>query len=841
MQRRRSKRSDLQTNGVDSVVSDQARKSRFACKIVFLVVLCYEFFLVWHRHLTVSPAQFKEGLGHLDPPIPNLPGSSATPFSISAFFSGRDGEQASRRAVIDIVIPFRNRTAHFAKYYDNFILHTKNKNWDARIIVVEQMDSLPFRRGWLLNVGMRIAMESRKFLGVGDDRPPPDCIITSDVDMLPEPTVDFADCRPAPTQFCAEVEQFGWGLPYHTYSGGVVGATPAGWSKFNGFSNRGKGWGGEDDVLFARVEQAGLLGGEEGYTIFGPKKAFRRPAKNRGRCRSLSEGHTGRNKDGRGYKEMLVILSRHNRGDAQVDLDGISTVSFEEVKQRQKLKNVVWLFVGPGKQDPYYDEVHREGGTVEGRGKQVVTNGVTNGNGAFAAGEVFIETEERKGEALELGDDCGCFKGTVPIQDENKKCQPFQPSRGDFERLQRTEQGWNFGAFPMLVTAKWIAKQKQWVVAEQPLQQPHPSAVAALAELKNRPTTADDLRRLNGGMPTPEEVLRADSEVQHAGGHTPKQAEHGGRPAAGAISPARVDDDDLPPPAVCAEVLGGTVILGVLITAEEKDLAIVELHRATVGRASHPCVRIFYVIGAQGLTAEEKKPVLAANKTHNDFLFLENTKENMNLGKSLDWIDFAIERFGASSYESPRAAAFLGKLDLDAFLHSRLLVRELSKLPRKMLFYGGEAAHLLEDGRLGTHNVYEGVEFCFGDTKLVGELYVLSLDLALLATRGKHWKDGALRNGDEDTIVSNQLYWSVDQHALAGEVDRFHFVSDWYRLVDHPFMTTRLDVSRNWIQPVGRHSEVLILHQVKTKWQWKNVNQWLDRTKNGTTICAVAT
>lgn len=202
--------------------------------------------------------------------------------------------------MIDIVIPFRNRTEQFWKYYANFRKHTRNKPWDARIIVVEQTDSLPFRRGWLINVGVRLAIgldggdgvpgTRKPFLsaGVGGDaggstsgsalsagedsserRAPPDCVVTSDVDMLPETTVDFADCQDAPTQFCAEVQQFDWGMPYHTYSGGVVGATPAGWRRFNGFSNRGKGWGGEDDVLYARVETKGLVAGKLGDTIFG--------------------------------------------------------------------------------------------------------------------------------------------------------------------------------------------------------------------------------------------------------------------------------------------------------------------------------------------------------------------------------------------------------------------------------------------------------------------------------------------------------------------------------------------------------------------------------------------
>ena len=114
--------------------------------------------------------------------------------------------------------------------------------------------------------------------------------VFSDVDMLPHANVDFGDCQAKPTQFCSEISQFSYSVAYDAYAGGVIGATPEHWLKFNGFSNKGRGWGGEDDVLYHRMNHAGLL--DQHPTRFGGRKVPRRPEKGKGRCESLNENHT---------------------------------------------------------------------------------------------------------------------------------------------------------------------------------------------------------------------------------------------------------------------------------------------------------------------------------------------------------------------------------------------------------------------------------------------------------------------------------------------------------------------------------------------------------------------
>lgn len=84
-----------------------------------------------------------------------------------------------------------------------------------------------------------------------------------------------------------------------------MGATPDHWLKFNGFSNKGKGWGGEDDVLYNRMRNARLLTSTK--TRQGWRPVLKRPEKGFGRCESLSEGHTERTRDARGYAEILKV------------------------------------------------------------------------------------------------------------------------------------------------------------------------------------------------------------------------------------------------------------------------------------------------------------------------------------------------------------------------------------------------------------------------------------------------------------------------------------------------------------------------------------------------------
>lgn len=136
-----------------------------------------------------------------------------------------------------ILVPYRNRLDHLRTFVPHILSFAKN--YSPTILVIEQADSRPFNRGSLLNAGFLLAHTS-------------DWVAFHDVDMLPlDSSCDYS----IPTGVChlaERVEQFGFGMPYINYFGGVLLATPASIVSVNGFSNQYWGWGCEDDDLFIR-------------------------------------------------------------------------------------------------------------------------------------------------------------------------------------------------------------------------------------------------------------------------------------------------------------------------------------------------------------------------------------------------------------------------------------------------------------------------------------------------------------------------------------------------------------------------------------------------------------
>lgn len=199
----------------------------------------------------------------------------------------------------------------------------------------------------------------------------------------------------------------------------------------------------------------------------------------------------------------------------------------------------------------------------------------------------------------------------------------------------------------------------------------------------------------------------------------------------------------------CQEMMGGRAMIGCLVTA--KYLRLIEEHRKTVNRVKHPCVDLRYVIGAANLTSHLRDTVLDANQTFGDFVFLEDTRENMNSGKSPDWIDYVAENFLADAGEEENGLyRWIGKLDLDAFVDSQKLVIELSKLPRRRVFYGGDCNHVLSHARTLALRYTTLARFPAG--WFCGELYVISRDVVHAMRKGKLWAVEKERNGVEDCV-----------------------------------------------------------------------------------------
>lgn len=229
---------------------------------------------------------------------------------------GTEGKK--KKKLLVFVIPYRDRFIHWRKFQEAFRskLHRRNE-WDMHFYVIEQNDKGPFRRAWLINIG--VAASIREF---GEDNI--GCIVTHDVDMLPDENVDYGACE-TPRQMCTEVTKstvggpkFKGNIPYEGFAGGVVSANPHHWRAINGMSNIGEGYGYEDDVLWNRLRHRDRLVREarhlnlneplEGNPFTNVSRydqpVLRRAALGYGKCNQMDDGgHTKRVKDEFGWRQ----------------------------------------------------------------------------------------------------------------------------------------------------------------------------------------------------------------------------------------------------------------------------------------------------------------------------------------------------------------------------------------------------------------------------------------------------------------------------------------------------------------------------------------------------------
>lgn len=148
---------------------------------------------------------------------------------------------------LGIVVPYRDRPKHLEKFKGFFKEHSINVD-DYKIFIIEQHDNNYFNRAKLLNVGFDIAKD--------EDRHECEYFAFHDIDMLPlEADYGFPD---KPTHIATKVEQFGWGMPYSEYFGGVTLFNKEDFLKINGYSNEYWGWGAEDDDIRLRCQREGL-------------------------------------------------------------------------------------------------------------------------------------------------------------------------------------------------------------------------------------------------------------------------------------------------------------------------------------------------------------------------------------------------------------------------------------------------------------------------------------------------------------------------------------------------------------------------------------------------------
>jgi hypothetical protein len=243
-------------------------------------------------------------------------------------------------------------------------------------------------------------------------------------------------------------------------------------------------------------------------------------------------------------------------------------------------------------------------------------------------------------------------------------------------------------------------------------------------------------------------------------------------------------------------------------------------HRFTLARAKDQAVMIRYVIATKGIATNQTEALKLENRSTGDLIFLTDTTENMDDGKSKDWLHYATKHFSRVSY--------IGKADMDSFVHSINLVSQLSGLPREGLVYGAdcfECCDFLKAKRLQRLLVAQPPQLV-SELFFCGMFYLFSHDLAKkMVVADGYW---ARYKGNEDMLLSTE--------ALYAGADEVNAVSDMYRLFDqHESLTPS---QSRFVQPLGYHKEVVVVHQLKLHSQWVAVSNWLDFSAEGLGTCA---
>jgi hypothetical protein len=191
-----------------------------------------------------------------------------------------------------LIVPLRDREVQWAAMRQHMCEFWR-PSWPPLEIwaVRQEDDALPFNRGWLFNVGLRL-------IGSGS------CVALHDVDLLPLEGVDYAACE-RPVHLSSEPENHNWRPPYAHFSGGVFLASPDHWRRINGLSNEFWGWGCEDDELFHRWRRAGLVANES---------APHRPPPGRGRFRQNWVGHNRGERDEREFQRNMRLAAEVKPG-----------------------------------------------------------------------------------------------------------------------------------------------------------------------------------------------------------------------------------------------------------------------------------------------------------------------------------------------------------------------------------------------------------------------------------------------------------------------------------------------------------------------------------------------
>jgi hypothetical protein len=134
------------------------------------------------------------------------------------------------------------------------------------IFIVEQsQDGYKFNRGKLLNAGFLLAQQS--------PHAPFTSICFHDVDLLPGPPLAPWYAM-SPDEKPIHLGAVWTRYPYPSYVGGILTLSPEQILKTNGFPNNFWGWGGEDDEIGKRLQEANLTAMKPGKNVSSKKNVI---------------------------------------------------------------------------------------------------------------------------------------------------------------------------------------------------------------------------------------------------------------------------------------------------------------------------------------------------------------------------------------------------------------------------------------------------------------------------------------------------------------------------------------------------------------------------------------
>jgi hypothetical protein len=193
--------------------------------------------------------------------------------------------------------------ALFVPYMQRFLGRT---GIDFRLLVVEQTPGGRFNKGALMNAGFCLSRDTCDYL------------VLHDVDQLPEhPANSYARPRVFPRHLCTASSQHGYRLPYRTYVGGALLMTREQYAAVNGFSNRYRDWGCEDDDMAIRIRRSFWH--------------LRRLSRRVGRYRALPHSRVTDAHLGAAFRANRAILDDAIAGRTDFRRDGLSSLEFRVV------------------------------------------------------------------------------------------------------------------------------------------------------------------------------------------------------------------------------------------------------------------------------------------------------------------------------------------------------------------------------------------------------------------------------------------------------------------------------------------------------------------------------